>query len=356
VTGSIAINGRFLTRKAAGVDRFARELLGAWLTTRESSDIVKILVPQIPDAGYNNSADFNVRAVGFNNGHLWEQLELPLYCRDDLLLNFCNSAPLLKARQLAVIHDASVMANPTQFSRAYRIWHSLLCKGLMRNASVVATVSKFSASELMRYFGTRSRGVEIIYESGEHILRASPEASILDKLKLRNQRYVLAVGSQTLNKNFQGVMQAAQLLKDLNVKIVAAGGSNNRVFSGWPLKDESLILAGYVSDGELRVLYENAECFVFPSFYEGFGLPPLEAMHCGCPTLVSERTAIPEICGEASAYCDPSDSTDIARQLRRILESASLRDEMRIAGLARTKLFTWRRAANQLEQLLAADR
>jgi glycosyltransferase involved in cell wall biosynthesis len=355
VTLPVAVNGRFLTRQATGVDRFAQELLGAWLVHRASKDPVKILVPPTPGSTYNNDSNFPIESVGFRGGHAWEQLELPFYCREAVLLNLCNSAPLLKRNQLAVLHDASVMANPSHFSFAYRTWHGVLCRGLMRNAAILATVSKFSASELMRYFGARARGIEIIYESGEHILEVAPDAGILDRLKIRGQRYVLAVGSQTLNKNFRAVIDASTLLGDANVKIVAAGGSNNRVFSGLPIEDPNLILAGYVSNGELRVLYENAECFIFPSLYEGFGLPPLEAMHCGCPTLVSECSAIPEICGDAAVYCDPNDPTDIAKQLRRILDSPSLRDELRGAGFARTKLFTWRRAAEQLDQLLGAQ-
>ena len=351
---TIAVNGRFLTRQATGVDRFAQELLNAWLRLSGNQQSVRILVPPTSGSKYNNDAEFPLETVGFRGGHAWEQFELPFYCREDILLNFCNSGPLLKSRQLAVLHDASVMANPSHFSFPYRAWHSLMCRQLIKNALILATVSKFSASELMRYFGARAKGIEIIYESGEHILAVAPDTRILDRLKVRNQRYVLAVGSQTLNKNFRAVIAASALLGNTDVKIVAAGGSNNRVFSGLPIDDPNLLLAGYVSNGELRVLYENAECFIFPSFYEGFGLPPLEAMQCGCPTLVSRRSAIPEICGEAAIYCDPDDPRDIAQQLRRILESPSLRDEMRIAGFARTKLFTWRQAAEQLNQILDA--
>jgi glycosyltransferase involved in cell wall biosynthesis len=147
-------------------------------------------------------------------------------------------------------------------------------------------------------------------------------------------------------------LRAVELLRDMNIKVVAVGGSNSRVFTGANLAAHELVLAGYVQDGELRALYENAQCFAFPSLYEGFGLPPLEAMHCGCPVLVARRASLPEICGEAAAYCEPEDPADIARQLRRILSSEELRNEMREAGLLRTRLYTWARAAEQLENLL----
>jgi len=299
--------------------------------------------------------DIPTESVGLGTGHAWEQLALPKYCRGEMLLNFCNSAPIFKGLQLAVLHDASVMVNPSHYSWLFRTWYRVLCGALMRNSSIVATVSKFSASELMRFFGSRAKGIEVIYESGEHILRTEPDTAILDRLGIRGERYVLAVGSQTLNKNFGAVVKAADLLGGERVKVVAAGGNNARVFSGVGAQSGNLILAGYVSNSELRALYENAECFVFPSFYEGFGLPPLEAMHCGCPVLVSRRAAIPEICGSAAAYCEPDDPSDIANQLRRILSSRTLRDEMRESGFARTKLFTWRQAAESLDDILARN-
>jgi glycosyltransferase involved in cell wall biosynthesis len=226
----------------------------------------------------------------------------------------------------------------------------------MKRTNIVATVSKFSASELMRHIGGRSAAIEIVYESGEHVLRVDPDQGILERLGLANRAYILAVGNRSPNKNFLGVANAAASLTDLGVVVVAAGGSNNRVFAGVELTDDSLILAGYVTDGELRALYESAMCFVYPSFYEGFGLPPLEAMHCGCPVIVSNRASLPEVCGSAALYCDPDRPSDIAHQLRRVLTSRQLRAELREAGHARAKLFSWAFAAAQLEYVLSCNR
>ena len=110
-----------------------------------------------------------------------------------------------------------------------------------------------------------------------------------------------------------------------------------------------------MTDGELRALYESATCFVFPSFYEGFGLPPLEAMHCGCPVVVSDRAALPEVCGSAAVYCDPDDPADIAKQLRLVLTSPTLRSELRAAGIERARQFSWRKSAAQLNELLVLN-
>ncbi len=184
----------------------------------------------------------------------------------------------------------------------------------MHRARTVATVSKFSADELLTLVGGRAQGIELIYGAGEHVLRVTPDTSILSRFGLEPRRYVLAVGSRTPNKNLTAVLKASELLTDLGYKFVAAGGSNSRVFNGVTLNDESLVLPGYVTDGELRALYENAACFVFPSFYEGFGLPPLEAMHCGCPVVASSRASLPEVCGQAALFCDPTDPKRHSRQ------------------------------------------
>src|SRR5450631_3109763 len=231
VTSPVAINGRFLTRQPTGIDRFATELLGAWLLRYGSNRSIRILVPPTPDLEIPQELNVPVETVGFGTGHSWEQLQLPRYCRSEMLLNLCNSAPIFRKAQLAVLHDASFMVNPTHYSLPYRSWYRWLCAGLMRNASIVATVSKFSASELMRFFGVRARRIEIIYESGEHILRTKADIEILKRLNLTGQRYVLAVGSRTLNKNFAAIVKAAEILAGKNIKVVTAGGSNSRVFA-----------------------------------------------------------------------------------------------------------------------------
>jgi glycosyltransferase involved in cell wall biosynthesis len=109
---------------------------------------------------------------------------------------------------------------------------------------------------------------------------------------------------------------------------------------------------GYVTDAQLRALYERAACFVYPSIYEGFGIPPLEGMTCGCPVLVSRAASLPEICGTGAAYCDPHDPDDIARQLYLLLSSKSARDDLRAAGLARAREWTWAKAARRLDEIV----
>ena len=350
----LLINGRFLTRPSTGVDRFALELLRA-LALREPGMLLRALLPaESPPIG-SAPPGLQLAQAGRGSGQSWEQFVLPRLAGGAPLVNLCNTAPMLRERQLVVIHDAATLANPGNFSVAFRSWYRVMLGALMRRTRLVASVSRFSADELMRYFGARARGVEVIHEGGEHILREAADASVIERLALGGRRFVLAVGSQSPNKNLAAIVDAMKLLDDPNLLLVAAGGGNNRVFAAAAVSDPRLVSTGYVTDGQLRALYEHAACFVFPSYYEGFGLPPLEAMCCGCPVVASDRASMPEVCGDAVLYCDPADPTTLAKQLRRVLDSAALHDELRAAGHARAANFSWDRAARHFGELLDAN-
>jgi len=335
-----------------GVDRFAFEILRLWLPQYAHAHAARLIVPPTAPINEIYSSLPPATRVGRLSGHAWEQFELPMHARGATLVNLCSTGPIFRESQLCVLHDAAPISNPDTFSFAFRTWYRYLFAGLMRRAKTIATVSRFSAGELTRLFGRHKAALEVIYCSGEHILREPPDARILERLNLVGQRYVLAVGSRSRNKNFAAAAAAVSALDDSGVKLVAAGGNNQRVFAGMQLQSQKLIPAGYVTDSELRALYENAQCFIFPSRYEGFGLPPLEAMHCGCPVIVSDRTSLPEVCADAALYCDPEDIGDIARQLKLLLSSAQLRDELHHKGLARARQFSWQVSADRLEELL----
>jgi len=356
---AITINGRFMTRPTTGVERFAVELLRAWLPAHDRG---RSAVLALPSPAGEDTASVHAQRLGIGvggtvdgslQGHAWEQLQLPTQSMGRVLVNLCNSAPIACRRQIVVVHDAAVMAMPASYSFAYRNWYRWITHQLLHRAAAVATVSEFSAAEIRRCFGPVKNDIPVIHESGEHVLREAADLAVLERLGLIGRRFVLTVGSRSPTKNLAAVVKASALLRDLDVVIVAAGGTNDRVFSASTAAPDGVLGTGRVSNAELRALYEHALCFVFPSLYEGFGLPPLEAMHCGCPVLVSRRASMPEVCGDAALYFDPVDPADIARQIRCVLGSAALRAEMREAGHLRVRRFSWARAAQHFEQVFA---
>jgi glycosyltransferase involved in cell wall biosynthesis len=285
-------------------------------------------------------------SVGRLGGHAWEQFELPVYSRGSVLLNLCNTAPLAR-RSVAVVYDASVFVVPEAYSRAFATWYRTLIPLLGRRALRIVTASRFSQGELARHAGIPADKIEVIPLGAEHILRAPADPCILRRIGVEPGRFILAVGSRSPHKNLGAVTRAVAKLETDGLPLVVAGGANSRIFAQSAAAGAA-VEVGYVSDRELRALYENAACFVFPSLYEGFGLPPVEAMACGCPAVVARAGSLPEICGDAVLYCDPRDPEQIAASIRLLLQEPGRRHDLRERGMARARSFTWARASTAL--------
>ncbi|HKY01375.1 MAG TPA: glycosyltransferase family 1 protein [Burkholderiales bacterium] len=355
--GQILINGRFLSRTPTGVDRFAYEVLAGIDQLLEADDPCvqglrfKLLLPP----GVTQKKAFTAietATVGEKNGQLWEQFDLPRAVgRGDLLLNLCNTAPAFLRRQIVVIHDATTVRYPVAFSRSFRNWYRILMPILGRSARRVLTVSDFSKNEIARAFHIPTRKCEVVIEGGEHILRTSASVDAVHRFGLDKRPFVLAVSSLAAHKNFKLVLEALALMPNPPFDVAIAGGANSRVFGAMgDLGSDKVRWLGYVEDDELRALYEHALCFVFPSLYEGFGIPPLEAMVCGCPVLAANAASIPEVCGDAALYFDPRNPTALATLLQKISSDESLREDLCRRGRQRAQLFSWDTAARQVVQ------
>ncbi len=354
----VLINGRFLGQRTTGVQRFARELLramdGLLRASRRPPGDLRFEVVAPPGTQHSLPLEtIALTEVGRLGGHLWEQIDLPRHAGRNLLLNLGNTAPLSAQRSIATILDASVYAVPDAYSLPFRTWYRFLLPAIGRRAERVVTCSEFSRLELERYAGILRSSTTVIYGSGEHILELPPDQAVLDRLGLRSRRYLLAVSSHSPHKNLAGVVRAASLLPDRDFSVVLAGGGNSRVFKGSsPRGAHQLQQTGYVTDAELRALYQNAACFVYPSFYEGFGLPPLEAMTCGCPVVVSRAASLPEVCGDAAVYCNPYEPADIARAVGKVIQDPPLCEDLRGRGAERAARFSWAQAAGSMLDLI----
>lgn len=354
----IYINARFLTQPVTGVQRYAIELVRALDRLIDCGAIDKTKYSFLLLAPRNTQNEPGLTHIPFRHagrlkGHLWEQFELPFYAQDGLLVNLCNTGPLRHSSQVAVIHDAAVFAYPQAFSVAFRTWYRILLPRLGKAARKVITVSSFAKKELVDYYGIPADKIHVVYPGKEQIYNVSPDCSILHKSNLVGRNYILAVSSIDPRKNFGAVVKAMELVAGNDYEFVVAGGANPKVFNapGAPLPDTVRHL-GYVSDGELRALYEHAACFVFPSFYEGFGLPPLEAMACGCPVIVSSAASLPEVCGDAALYCDPGCPADIAAKIGQLMADQELRLTLRRKGLANAQRFSYNDSAREIFKVM----
>lgn len=357
----IYINGRFLNQPATGVQRFALEVLNALDMLLISGDASLeraewvCLVPR--DVIHFPVWKFiRVEQVGKLKGNLWEQIELPFYARRGRLLNLCNIGPYWGKRQAVVLHDASVFQVPEAYSAAFRLKYRWVMKRLARRAEVVFTVSEFSRRELARFLNVPEARFQVVTEGHEHLLDVARDESLLDHLNAREKPYLLAVGSMSPHKNLTALIRALPYLDSLDFDVLVAGGSFPNVFQGVPLMiPPNVIRVGYVSDQQLRSLYENALCLVFPSLYEGFGLPPIEAMAFGCPVLTSDRASMPEICGEAALYFDPESPREIAERIHQIAKDEALRRSLQSAGARQIQSYRWEQTARQIAERLMAQ-
>jgi glycosyltransferase involved in cell wall biosynthesis len=311
------INGRFLAHRITGVERYGRELLQELdlLVGTLASDLrVEVLVPREVKR-YPNYQYLKIRQVGKLSGHAWEQLELPIHSLDGILFTPAGLAPLLHPRNIITIHDVAVFAAPAGYSFPFRIWYKTLYFILSHTALHILTDSNFSKKEIVRWCRADPEKITVAYLGGEHVRSLIADNSILEKHDLRKDGYILAVSSRNPNKNFKGIILALDFLKLQDIEVVIAGKQIGRAFQHDSLNFSRVKELGYVTDEQLRALYENAACFVFPSFYEGFGLPPIEALLLGCPTVVANAASLPEICGEVALLCDPNDPKDIADKI-----------------------------------------
>lgn len=345
----IYINGRFLTQPASGVQRYATELVRALDRLLDSGELDADRFRFVLLAPRNAKSDLKLRRIrtvkfGHLTGHLWEQFELPVMALNGLLLNLGNTAPAVKHNQIVTIHDAAVFASPATYSWQFRTTYRILLRWLGRTSKII-TVSDFSKSELSRYLRIPSEALSVIPEGKEHILEVPADEGILDKHGLREKPFVLAVSSLTPNKNFHSIVKAIEILGNADFDMAIAGGTSSIYSQAVKPLPDWVKHVGFVSDPELRALYEHAACFVYPSFYEGFGLPPLEAMTCGCPVIASNAASLPEVCGSAALYCDPHSPEDIAGKIRLLMDDDALQERLRQAGLKRATMYTWDNAA-----------
>lgn len=353
----IHINGRFLVQPISGVQRYARELLTALdrHLVRDSALAARLgpIPVWYPDGETPldppDWKHLKITPLPNRKGHAWEQLTLGGKARNGLLVSLCGSGPLMCRNQILVIHDANIWAFPEAFSRPYRLFHKTMRPLLARRVTQLATVSRFSAGELGRCLRVPAERFGVIYNSAEHMLSSTGDEDTLQRYGLSPGGYLFAAGNQSPNKNIARLIEALAPLGEDAPALVIAGGFAPGVSQARIAQTDRIRLVGRVSDAELQTLYANAQAFLWPSLYEGFGIPPLEAMSLGTPVLSSNTSAMPEVLGNAVRYFDPEDVPDITRCLQEFLalddaEQTALGE----AGRARAAEYSWEASAARL--------
>lgn len=355
----IYVNGNFLRQPKTGVQRYGHELLHQFdqLLASEpafSSHQIEVLSPPIP--GFTPPwRKLTYAAFGSGHHHIWEQIELPLYVRGAPLFSPSNLGPMFYTNQIITLHDASIYAVPNAYTFGFKTKYKVVLHFLSRLALVLVTDSEFSKNEINAWLGVKDSKIRVIHLGGDHLRNVQTDYANWETLGLKKGQYFLLVGSRSQHKNTTLVYQVLESI-GYSGKLVHIGGSFSRVFNSQPQHTPTfeVIDPGYVSDGLLRALYANAKALIFPSLYEGFGFPPLEAMAEGCPVICSNAASLPEIIGSATLTFDPRNQAELADQIRLLLASPVLADQLSQRGMENSAQFTWEKTARQtLEHLIS---
>lgn len=289
---------------------------------------------------------------------LWQQTKaLRELAADWYLANFFMPL-VLPCKGAAVVHDLSFRAHPDYFPPVVAWYMKWLTGRAIRQSKRVLTGSEFSRQEIFRFYHTEpSKVVTTLYAVGPEFRPLSDNASVDAEWKILSrygvdQPYILALGNIHPRKNLSRLLDAYLLLKSRGASVpqMVWGGlkrweSNDLVTRA---QDAGVVLPGFIAQEDLPVFYRQAEMLVYPSLYEGFGLPPVEAMACGTPVITSNTTSLPEVVGDAALRLDPTSVAAIAGAMQELIENTPLRDQLRRAGLERARYFNWKRTAQDV--------
>ncbi len=292
----------------------------------------------------------------------WEQFIQPIALRRakiDLLHALAFAGPLAIATPwLTTIYDLSFARYPKSFNRANRIYLTWAVRDAVRRANRIIVISQSTKRDLVEMFGAQPEQISVVYCGVDPAFTAARDRNKLDAFRARHnlpEHMILHVGTIEPRKNIPRLIRAfahAKRTARLPHKLVLVGAH------GWKYTEveeaieqtdstHDVIFAGYVLQEELPLWYQAAELFVYPSIYEGFGLPPLDAMANGVPVITSNTSSLPEVVGSAAIQVAPDDEQAIADAIMRTLSDKPLRDEMRTRGIAQAKNFSWERAAQE---------
>ena len=296
------------------------------------------------------------RALQGIKGHLWEQLYLPTQLQYRLLWSPGNTGPIGVSRQVLTVHDLATLDHPEWFERKFALWYGALLPRLIRKVRAIITVSHFSRERIVRLTGVEPDRIHVVYNGVDQRFRPADPKTIRQigtDFQL-NPPYILFVGSLEPRKNLRMLLESWRLGGFDGATLVVVGGTG-RLFSRFEFDSipEGVRLLGSVEDDVLPVLYSGAAGFVYPSIYEGFGLPPLEAMACGCPVAVSDIPPHREVGGETAMYFDPFSPEDLLRKLECLLRlDGEPRASLVERGLHRATRYTWESAASDTWRIL----
>jgi len=394
----IGIDYTAAVRQGAGIGRYTRELVRALAELDRGHDYVlfaavrgaavsdsptcwgggaanpnKLRTPARYSRQLSKASSFQMRSVPLSDralAILWHRLRLPLWVELATgALDIFHSPdfvlpPVRRAKTMLTVHDLSFIRYPQCADANLRAYLNKVVPRSVHRADLVLADSQSTKDDLAELLDVDADKIEVVYPGVEERFHPIEDQSHLKEVRERYNlppRFVLGLGTLQPRKNFTRLIEAFADLRFAisDLHLVIAGGK------GWLYEEifatverlgleEKVVFPGFVADEHLPALYNLAGLFVFPSLYEGFGLPPLEALACGTPIVTSNASSLPEVVGEAGLMVKATDTDALAEAMQRVLEDNALREEMIARGMEQARKFTWQKTAAKLLSLYEA--
>jgi glycosyltransferase involved in cell wall biosynthesis len=376
----IGIDFTAAARERAGIGRYARELIRA-LARLDHTNAYALFVPRDAHGDllqFDWSPNFSIVRAPLTERYLaalWQRARVPLPIESfigkvDVLYSPDFLLPPTRARrQIVTVHDLSYVRVPECFPAPLLNYLNRTVPPSVARADLILADAASTQRDLIEVYRVPREKIQVLYSGvdARFCPAVSEDSQARVRALTRGKPYLLAVGTLQPRKNYVRLLEAfARLISHLqasssNLQLVIAGGR------GWMYDDvyaavahlglrERVLLTDFIPDDDLPALYAGAALFVYPSLYEGFGLPIAEAMACGAPVVTSNASSLPEVAGDAALYFDPRDTDAIVDALRRALTDETLRAELRVRGFAQVRKFSWEKAAAELQQGLVGKR
>lgn len=356
----IGIDARELEGRRTGVGRYLFNLLREWSEIAPHNNYILLFKRNIPDDQLFKKGCFSKRLLALpgllDRNIIWEQVYVPfLLKKEDLDIYFSPSytIPLLiKVMAIVTIHDISYEVNPQWFPPRESLIRRYFTRLSTEKADLVITVSEFSKKEIMKFYRLKEQKIKVIPEAPDRIFYSISDRDSIEEVKRRyntGERFLLYVGSILNRRPIDELLRAfSDVVKDINgFKLFIIG--ENRTFPKMDIDglidslhlNDKIIHLDHVPDNDLALLYKAAQIFIYPSFYEGFGLPVLEAMSSGIPVIAPNLTSFPEVVGDCGILLERLDKNEMTKAILRLIRDESLRKELGIKGKERARNFSW---------------
>ena len=339
------INGKFMSDRMQGIVRYGREIVKALddCLNEKNNMVIKLAIPlNVEDIP--NLHNIEVVRIGTKQGILWEQYDLAKYIRKNkgyILINLCNVTPFCVRPGITTVHDIMYKTFPENYkslrNKISRLWHCLQYRYIFSHERLIMTVSEFSKNEIEEKYPKAIGKIHIIPNGWQHILNYKESVDWQTRYPfLKEKQYFFSLATLAPNKNVRWTIEVAKRNPE---KVFAIGGKlYGMQYDKLP---ENIHLLGFISDEDSCALIKNCKAFLYPSIYEGFGIPPLEAVALGAKVAASNATSLPEVLGESAYYFKPDDYTI---DLDDIFEVPLNRDTL--------QKYDWNKSAQKLVDIL----